>query len=84
MKAVELNCLFVIVKDEDSWLWHYRFGYLNFRGLNQLVHKDMILGVPKSEILSKVCDTCLIGKQPINASSSSIAHGAKEVLNVVY
>jgi len=39
MKAVELNCLFVIVKDEDSWLWHYRFGYLYFRGLNQLVDK---------------------------------------------
>jgi hypothetical protein len=73
------------VKDEDSWLWHYRFGHLNFRGLNQLVDKEMILGVPKLEIPSKVCDTCLIGKQPRNVfNSSSTAHRAKEVLNVVY
>jgi hypothetical protein len=73
MKAVELNYLSAMVKDEDNWLWQYRFGHLNFRGLNQLVDKDMILGVPKIEILSTVCDTCLLGKQPRNAFSSSTA-----------
>ena len=84
MKAVELNCLSVVVKDEDRWLWHYRFGHLNFRGLNQLFDKDMILGVPKIEIPSTVCDTCLLGKQPRNAFSSSTASRSKEPLNVVY
>jgi hypothetical protein len=72
MKSVELNCLSAMVKDEDSWLWHYRFGHLNFSGLNQLVDKEMILGVPKIEMPSTVCDTCLLGKQPRNAFSSSI------------
>ena len=84
MKAVEMNCLSAIVKGEDSWLWHYRFGHLNFRGLNQLVDKDMILGVPKIEIPTTVCDTCLIGKQPRNAFSFSTTHRSKELLNVVY
>jgi len=84
MKAVELNCLSAMVKDEDSWLWHYRFGHLNFRGLNQLVDKDMILGVPKIEIPNIVCDTFLLGKQLRNAFSSSAASRSKELLNVVY
>jgi len=84
MKVVELNCLSAIMKDEDSWLWNYRFGYLNFRGLNQLVDKEMILGVPKIEIPSTVCDTCLIGKQPRNAFSSSTSHRSKELLSAVY
>jgi len=83
IKTVELNCLSAIIKDEDSWLWHYRFGHLNFRGLNQLVDKEMILGVPKIEIPRIVCDTCLIGKQPRNAFSSSTTHGSKELMNVV-
>jgi hypothetical protein len=84
MKAVKLSCLSVMVKDEDSWLWRYRFGHLNFRGLNQLVDKDMILGVPKIELPNTVCDTCLLGKQPRNAFSSSAASRQKELLNVVY
>jgi len=84
MKVVELNCLSAMVKDEDNWLWNYRFGHLNFRGLNQLVDKDMIMGVPKIEISSKVCDTCLLGKHPRNAFSSSTSSRSKELLNVVY
>ena len=44
----------------------------------------MILGVPKIEIPNKVCDTCLLGKQPRNAFSSSTASRSNELLNVVY
>jgi len=84
MKAVEFTCLSTIVKEYDNWLLHYMFGHLNFRSLNQLVDKEMILGLPKLEIPSRVCDTCLIGKQPRNAFISSTAHRAKEDLNVVY
>jgi len=79
MKSIGLNCLSAIVKDEDSWLWFYRFDHLNFRGLNQLVDKDMILGVPKIEMSTTVCDTCLIGKQPRNAFSSSTTHTSSEL-----
>jgi len=84
MKVMELNCLSAMVKYEDSWFWHYRFDHINFRGLNRLVDKEMILGVPKIEIPSTVCDTCLIGKQPRNAFNSSTTHRSKELLYVVY
>ncbi|KAL5743757.1 hypothetical protein ACOSP7_026614 [Xanthoceras sorbifolium] len=40
-----LKCLNVIVKDE-AWLWHLRFGHLNFGGLKLLLSKNMpVLGL---------------------------------------
>jgi hypothetical protein len=44
----------------------------------------MILGVPKIGMPSTVFDTCLIGKQPINAFNSNATHRSKKLLNVVY
>jgi len=44
----------------------------------------MILGVPKFEIPYKVCDNCLIGKQPRTTFNSSTTHRSNEILNVVY
>lgn len=84
MKVVEMKCLYATVNKEDSWLWTYRFGHLNFRSLNHLVDKEMILGVPNLDTPYKVCDTCLIGKQPWDAFKSNIAHRSKEILNEVY
>jgi len=33
------------VKDEN-WLWHLRFGHLNFGGLNLLHREGMVNGLP--------------------------------------
>jgi len=74
MKAVEMKCLSATVNKEDSWLWPYRFDHLNFRSLNHLVYKEIILGVPNLDTPYKVCDTCLIGKQPRDAFKSNTAH----------
>ena len=30
----------------ENWLWHLRFGYLNFGGLNLLHRKDMVKRLP--------------------------------------
>ena len=37
----------------------------------------MILDIPKIEIPSTVCDTCLLGKQPRNAFSLSTVSRSK-------
>ena len=38
---------------KDSWLWHLRFGNLNFRPLNQLITQDMVTGSPSLEMSGK-------------------------------
>ena len=34
---------------DDNWLWHLRFGHLNFGGLNLLNRKGMVRGFPLIE-----------------------------------
>lgn len=50
------------VKDEN-WLWHLRFGHLNFGGLNLLHRKGMVKGLPLIEKPGSVCEGCILGKQ---------------------
>ena len=50
------------VKDEN-WLWHLRFGHLNFGGLNLLHRKGMVKGFPLIEKLDNLCEGCILGKQ---------------------
>lgn len=34
LNAAEIQCLSTTVTTDDRWLWHYRFGHLNFRSLH--------------------------------------------------
>lgn len=50
------------VKDEN-WLWHFRFGHLNFRGLQLLHRKGMVKGLPLTEKTDSLCEHYILGKQ---------------------
>ena len=50
------------VKDEN-WLWHLRFGHLNFGGLNLLHRKGMVKGLALIKKLESLCEGCILGKQ---------------------
>jgi transposase InsO family protein len=52
------------VTDEDSnWLWHMRYGRLNFRSLSYLSSKNLVSGLPILDAHKKTCEVCLRGKQ---------------------
>ena len=45
-------------------LWHQRLGHMNIRNMTNLVHKDLVRGVPKLRFDDKmVCGACNQGKQ---------------------
>jgi len=48
--------------EQETQLWHRRFGHLNFKGLNTLAQKQMVIGLPSLKISTIVCTTCLVGK----------------------
>jgi hypothetical protein len=50
------------IKDE-AWLWHARYGHLNFRALRELDRKGMATGVPLIDHVEQVCEGCALGKQ---------------------
>jgi len=49
--------------EQETQLWHRRFGHLNFKGLNTLAQKQMVIRLPSLKIYTIVCTTCLVGKQ---------------------
>ncbi|TYK22149.1 Retrovirus-related Pol polyprotein from transposon TNT 1-94 [Cucumis melo var. makuwa] len=52
------------VKGKDpNWIWHLRFGHLNFDGLRLLARKNMVKGLPYVKLPDQLCEGCLHGKQ---------------------
>ncbi|MCH85493.1 hypothetical protein A2U01_0006339, partial [Trifolium medium] len=52
-----------VTKEEWTQLWHNRYGHLSIKGLNTLVKKQMVKGLPDFEDIAKKCSDCLVGKQ---------------------
>ena len=84
LNTIESQCFFAATLSDDSWLWHLRLGHLNFKDLSLLRSKDMVSGLPSIVIPKKICDNCLISKQPRTSFSSYIMSKASDVLHVVY
>ena len=40
--SADLQAAFQTEVQDDSWLWHFRFGHLNFGGLELLHTKNMV------------------------------------------
>ena len=56
------SCSLAEVK-KPSWLWHFRYGHLNFSGLKILQRKSMVIGHYETVVPSQVCEECVVGKQ---------------------
>lgn len=72
IEATKPVCLLAHAK-EDAWLWHMRYGHVNFRSLQTLAAGGMVEGMPKLQQVDQICDGCMIAKQrrlpfPIQAS----------------
>ena len=70
--------------DDDSWLWHARFGHVNFYALKKMSKMEMVSGMPFIDHVDRVCDGCLVGKQhrrPFPAQSTYRASDALELLH---
>ena len=45
LSIAAIQCLSTVNTEEDNWLWHYRYGHLNFKSLHQLSNRQMVLGM---------------------------------------
>jgi transposase InsO family protein len=48
---------------EDAWIWHVRYGHINFRCLHNLAANSMVEGLPHVKQVNQICDGCMIAKQ---------------------
>ena len=55
--------LCLLANTSDPWIWHKRFGYLNFKLLSGLSKLDLVRGLPKLNFkVDSICDACQLGK----------------------
>ncbi|KAK2992531.1 hypothetical protein RJ640_002425 [Escallonia rubra] len=69
---------------EDSWLWHRRFGHINFKNLKLLHKENMVQGLPTIEEKHEVCEGCAFGKHHRQSFQKGVAWRAKEKLELVH
>ena len=77
------KCLKACYKDA-SWLWHLRFGHLNFGGLEMLSKKEMVRGLPRINHPDQLCEGCLLGKQFRKGFPKQSESRAKKPLELIH
>jgi len=55
----DFKCLNAIANNE-SWLWHLRFGHLNFHSLENLSKRNLVNGLPHIHHPDQLCETCIL------------------------
>ncbi|XP_049406033.1 uncharacterized protein LOC125869606 [Solanum stenotomum] len=78
------NFCFSTKLNSQAWLWHYRYGHLNFGGLKMLQQKKMVMGLLKFDIPVDICEDCVIGKQSRDSFPKGKAWRAKRQLELVH
>ena len=68
----------------ESWLWHKRFGHLNFQSLKLLYYKNIVHGLPTIEDRDGTCEGCALGKHHRQSFPKGVAWRAKKVLEFVH
>ena len=81
--AVTQNAFQSKPKDEN-WLWHLRFGHLNFGGLKLLNRKGMVRGLPLIEKRDSLSEGCILGKQHKKSFPSGKSIKEKAPLEIVH
>jgi hypothetical protein len=78
-----LVCL-VVKGVEDAWVWHTRFGLLNFPALRKLAWEGMVCGLPEVDHTNQICGGCLAGKHRRTPFRRQTECKAKSPLKLVH
>eukprot|EP00253_Pinus_taeda_P024649 PITA_24649 len=82
--AAVIQEAFQSVPKDENWLWHLRFGHLNFGGLNLLSRKGMVRGLPLIEKPDSVFEGFILGKQHRESFPSGKIIREKAPLEIVH
>ncbi|KAI5325793.1 hypothetical protein L3X38_034867 [Prunus dulcis] len=69
---------------ETSWLWHRRFGHLNYISLKLLQERDMVQALPNLQEHEKVCSGCAVSKNHRSSFDKEGAWRASQPLELIH
>jgi transposase InsO family protein len=83
LNVIEGNCLSASASNDD-WLWHHRYGHLNFGDLSKLQMKRMVNGLPLIKGVDQVCDKYCISKQARSFYKTEVPIKATRKLEAIH
>ena len=78
------QCLITTEATPKDWIWHSRFGHLNFHTLKEISTKKFVEELPPISIPSKVCRNCIAGKHHRTSFPKKSAFRAIESLELIH
>ncbi|KAL1205085.1 Retrovirus-related Pol polyprotein from transposon TNT 1-94 [Cardamine amara subsp. amara] len=75
---------FHIQDDETTWKWHARLGHVSFGVMNNMVEKNMVVGMPHILHEKNVCEACLAGKQTRKSYPTKTMFRAAQALELIH
>lgn len=72
------------ISSDLTYLWHQRYGHLNYKGLKLLHTKEMVHGLPQLKTSNIICVDCFTGKQIRNTIPKKKEWRASKNLELVY
>ena len=78
------QCLIMSEDTTEEWLWHSRFGHLNFHTLQEMSMKKSVEGLPPFVIPRKVCRSCVACKHHRTSFPKKSLVRATEPLELIH
>ncbi len=82
----ENSCCFGLTENDDTSLWHYRYGHLGYQNLKLLCNKSMVngLALKPQEQVSRECEGCAFGKQNRKPFPTKSTQSSAEPLDLIH
>ncbi|KAL0540527.1 hypothetical protein IC582_020535 [Cucumis melo] len=79
----QISCFGSILKD-PSWLWHFRYGHLNFKSLSYLCKNHMVRGIQNINHETNICEVCILAKHHRDSFPTGKAWRASKPLELIH
>ncbi|GKD77602.1 putative ribonuclease H-like domain-containing protein, partial [Tanacetum coccineum] len=80
-----ITCLYVNATSDESKLWHRRLGHVNFKNINKLFKRHLVIGLPlKVFVNDHTCVACKKGKQHKASCKAKIERTIRNPLELLH
>jgi hypothetical protein len=69
---------FAAETSNEMWIWHQRYGHMNFKSLN------MVYGLPQIKVRKQVCEGCCAAKQARKAFKHDLPVRSKQKIGIIF
>ncbi|GAU51473.1 hypothetical protein TSUD_95880 [Trifolium subterraneum] len=84
INMIDQQCLVTTLNEDHNWIWHHRYGHLNFRGLNLLNLKKMVHDLPHIKTPKQLCKECCIAKSARKAFKHDLPMKSSQKLQLIH